>query len=149
MYFAVGRPKGRGKIVRVSRAGGAPAELTSAEQGPWGIWNDGQYVYWSDGFYEDSDSRAIKRLAKSATAATAPEILRTVSDPPAQLIGDGSNVYWHDFPGDRIWELPKVPPAAPRQLAAGFNVGDVALDADFIYWVNISPPWGGVYRAAK
>jgi hypothetical protein len=142
-------PPGRGKLMRVALAGGAPEELAVglAGENPHSIVLDETSVYWTD---LTSTTGAILKMPLEGGA---PVVLAASQNNPHGLAVDGTNVYWTTFgaPG-QVRRVLKAPPAGTvspvEELASNESLPNMlAVDDEFVYWTDFVPKTGAVRRA--
>ena len=82
-----------GSVMKCARTDGAGlTALVSGLMNPRELAIDPSYVY-----YTDYGLRVVARIAKTATAGTAPESLATAQNNPLGIVVDTKHVYWTNF----------------------------------------------------
>ncbi len=158
VYFSVwngsiGAPAQNGGAIRkcpLAGCSGAPITLASAENQPWQIALDAQYVYWT-GFKDGT----VKRCAVSG-CNNAPTIIASGEPGPSGIAVDATNVYWTNYTSGTVRACAKEGCSVRSTVVAtGQNhPNNIVLDDAFIYFTDFGTAMmgandGSVVKVAK
>jgi hypothetical protein len=129
-----------GRLVAVTRAGGAQRDVGAISTGWPAIGPDA--VYWAA---DDGSGTAIERGAKSGGA---PRAVAHLDVGPSDIAADGSHVYWVTGGDHSLYRAPATGGAAERLGALGPDQVSLVVDDASIYWVA-GEEHARILRAAK
>jgi hypothetical protein len=134
-----------GSVLRIPKSGGSPQTLFfgsqfGANDKADGITVQGDYVYWAN-----PDSSVVARVAKTGGASIN---LATNQAGVDFIVSDAANLYWTNAAGyskgnaGSVMSLP-LPGGTPIVLATATNPRSLALDGNYVYWVD-----GGTFTSS-
>ncbi len=125
-FPAVTEYQGLGKILQVSKGGGVSTFATS-ESFPWGISNDGTYLYWADA--------SASSLVRQGTLATG-KIVNDASGlatPWAVAVYNGE-VFYTTLAGGTVEKVPAGGGTVTTLSSGESSPWAIAVDATGVYW---------------
>ena len=116
-----------GAVMSIRKDGSASATIASGQRRPSGMALDGSYVYWV--------SAGDGSVQRAPLRGGAPEVLVTGQRGPHSIAVGALGIYWTNGDGGTVSFLGAS--GEVKTLAVGCDhPGDIALDAENVYWAD-------------
>ena len=128
------------EVLSVPVTGGAATVLSSGDQVPFGIVNDGTYVYWADSYTFGPMIRRASVATGLVTTLDVPSDAGTVVIAPQVIATDGTYVYWGNasgmIGGSSVYQA-NVDGSNVIELSPGLDtITGITVDATTVYFTS-------------
>lgn len=127
-------PYWEGRIMRVAKGGGSAQVVSGAQDYPYGIDTDSQYVYWVNNTTEYNNFEEIDKVKRAPLAGGEDLDLATMQDAPWSIVVLGEWVYFATK--TQVWRTPTA--GGPPDLLADMQYLPryLAVDNAHLFWAN-------------
>jgi len=138
-WVSEGSAPDQGVLYSLPVTGGSPSTLADGQNGPVQVFDDTDYVYWTN----FQGGGAVKRVRKNGT-----DLLQlSLASGPWGLFVDSTHVYWTNTSDGTIRRVMKAG-GQPEILVTGESAPrGIAVDATSMYWTNTAS--GALRKANK
>ncbi len=122
-----------GRIMRISKGGGSASEVVGAQDFPYGIDTDSQYVYWVNNTGGDSYPE-IDKVKRAPLGGGPDEDLATMQEKPWAVVVLGDWVYYSTW--TEVWKVPRSGGVPTVMAEMQYLPRYVAVDNAHLFWTN-------------